>query len=153
MLRPEHLEGRSGSRRRWWASGAAVVAAVGVVGVAHWAGNDLEVAARGQVMAVPWGAVVLATVLGAVAAQALRLVARRTARPRRTYWLLAGVGLVVSSAPPLDAATDTATSAWLLLAHAVVAAVLLPAFSDVAGGGSPRAESAGEGAARREHHV
>lgn len=91
------------------------MAALAVAGLARWSGNDLEVDARGQVTALPLGAVVFATVLGVAAAQALRVVSLRTARPRRTYWLLAGLGLIVSSVPPLTAATDTATAAWLLL--------------------------------------
>lgn len=119
----------SGPRWRWGASAAAVVAALAVVGLARWSGNDLEVDGRGQVTSVPLGAVVFATVLGVVAASILRKVSLRTVRPRRTYGLLAGLGLMVSSVPPLTAATETATAAWLLLAHAAVAAVLLPAFA------------------------
>lgn len=105
----------------------AAAAAVATWALARAAGNDLLIDGReGAAAAVPIGAVVLATVVGAIAAAGIGGLARRTTRPRRTVAGIGAVGLVVSAVPPVQAARDTGTALWLLAMHAVVAAVLLP---------------------------
>lgn len=54
---------------------------------------------------VPWGAVLMATAAGALAALVLVRVANRTTRPRRTFAVAVIAGLTLSCAPPVQAAT------------------------------------------------
>jgi uncharacterized protein DUF6069 len=90
-------------------------------------GQSLMVVGRGDgPVAVPLGAVAVATVAGGVAGWGMAVLAARTSRPRAAF--LAGVvaGLVLSTVPPLAGATDTVTAVWLLVLHAVVAASIVP---------------------------
>lgn len=105
----------------------AAVAAVAVWGLARATGAELLVDGRdGPATQVPLSGVLLATVVGGIAAAGVAGLARRTARPRRTVAVVGAVGLVLTAVPPLRAAQDTATGAWLIAMHVVVAAVLLP---------------------------
>lgn len=89
-------------------------------------GGPLLVSGPAGVVPVPIGAVVFGTVAGVTAAALLTRLARRARRARLLYLLLVGLGLLLSSVPPLQAATQPSTAAWLLVLHAVVAAALVP---------------------------
>ncbi|MGY1700535.1 DUF6069 family protein [Geodermatophilus sp. SYSU D00766] len=104
----------------------ATAAAVATFSALRLSGQELVVAARGDPRPVPVGAVVLATVAGGVAAHVLARSAARTGRPRRTFLAAVVAGLALSGVPPVQAATTTSTAVWLLVLHAVVAAVLVP---------------------------
>lgn len=75
---------------------------------------------------VPWGAALLATVAGGVAARVVVRLANRTRRPRRTYAVAVTAGLTLSSLPPVQAATTTRTALVLLAMHVIVAALVVP---------------------------
>ncbi|WP_433304100.1 DUF6069 family protein [Actinoplanes sp. CA-030573] len=97
--------------------------------IAHATGEQLEVGVRGADRPVPWQAVVLATLVGAVAGWGLARLSLGTGRPRRTFLLLTAAGLVISAAPPAQAATSSSTAVWLLVMHAAVAAAIIPALA------------------------
>jgi len=75
---------------------------------------------------VPWGAVLMATAAGALAALVLVRVANRTTRPRLTFAVAVVAGLALSCVPPVQAATTTRTALVLLVMHLIVAIVLVP---------------------------
>ncbi len=107
---------------------AAVVLALVVYGVARAAGDPMIVTPPGQAtQQVPVGAVIGATVMGALAGLVLALLARFTPRPRLVFLVVTVVGLVLSFASPVSAAQETSTAVWLNVMHVVVfAAVVLP---------------------------
>lgn len=121
MLSAKHLN-------RWWFGGATLVALAAVM-VAYQLMRalvgDLLVNGPRGVVAVPLGAVVLATLAGGVAAWVLATTAGRTRRPRFWFAFSVVVGLLVSSVPPLTGAATTSIGACLLLLHAVVAVPLV----------------------------
>ena len=75
---------------------------------------------------VPWGAVLLATAAGGVAALVLVRLANRTHRPQRTFTVAVTAGLTLSCLPPLQAATTTRSALVLLAMHLIVAALVVP---------------------------
>ena len=107
---------------------AAVVLALAVYAVARGVGDPMTVTPPGQAtQQVPVGAVIGATLMGALAGLGLALLARLTPRPRLLFLVVTVVGLVLSFASPLSSAQQTSTAWWLNLMHVVVfAAVVLP---------------------------
>ena len=95
--------------------------------MARGAGADLLITRGADAVPVPLGAVVLATLLGGAAAAGLARLSRRWPDPRRSYFILCGLGLVLSVLPPLLSAATAGTAACLLALHVVAAAVLVPA--------------------------
>lgn len=108
-------------------SGAAMGAGVSTFGVARWLNGPLWISGPNGVTAVPVGAVILASLVGVVGTVVLVRVASRARRPRRVFLMLVGAGLLISSLPPIQAATSASTTLWLLLLHIAVAAPLIPA--------------------------
>ncbi len=95
--------------------------------IAHALGYDLPVRGQGDVVTtVPLVVAVFATVVAGGAALAIAALAGRTRHPRVVFLSIAGIGLILTSVPPLTGATDTATAAWLLAMHAIVAVCLIP---------------------------
>ena len=112
-------------RRLLLALGMALTAVLATYSVARSISGDLLVHGRGGSTPVPGGAVAAATVAGGLAAWAIVGVAGRTRTPRATFVGLVVVGLALSSAVPVAAATTATTAAWLLLLHLVVAIPLV----------------------------
>lgn len=109
------------------AAAVALVAALATYAVARAADAPLLVNGPAGVTEVPAGAVALATVTGALAAWAVALGSARTARPRTVFTTVIGLGLLLSSVPPVVGATTGSTTRWLLLMHLVVAVPLVTA--------------------------
>jgi hypothetical protein len=112
-------------RRLLPATAVALVAALGTYVVARITSGDLLVNGREARTPVPWGAVVVATAVGGLAAWAVVRIAGRTRMPRATFLALVVVGFAVSAAAPVAAAVTATTAAWLLLLHLIVAVPLV----------------------------
>jgi hypothetical protein len=107
------------------ATSLALIAALTTYAVARGVSGDLIVNGPDGETAVPVGAVVFATVLAGLGAWGLAALAGRTPRPRPFLAGLLGLGLVLSTVPPVSGATTATTAAWLLLMHIVVAVPLV----------------------------
>lgn len=105
----------------------AVVAATAVWFVADvLVGADLAVRTGDSVSPVGPFAVVLSSLVAALAGWGLyRLLVRRSAHGRRVWTVIAVAVFVVSLLGPLSG-VDNASRAWLALMHLAVAAVLIP---------------------------
>ncbi len=106
---------------------AATAATALTWAAARATGQHLIIMRGAEAVPVPLGAVVLATVAGGAAAAGLARVAARWRDPRRSYLVLCALGLAVSAVPPLLSTATAGAAAWLLVLHAVAAAVLVPA--------------------------
>lgn len=109
------------------AAATALVAALATYAGARLTGAQLLVDGPTGTTAVPVGAVAMATALGAVAAWAVTRASMRTARPRTVFAGVIGLGLALSTVPPVTGATTRATMGWLLLMHLLVAVPLITA--------------------------
>ena len=117
-------------RRSFLAGATAVLGAIVCFMVAHAVGQELTVEGRGAgTTEVPVGAVAFATLVAVAAAVGVAVVARRTRRPRVVFLTAAVLGGVVTTIPPITAATNTATAMWLLAMHAIVAASIVPTLA------------------------
>jgi hypothetical protein len=140
-IAPSRSAGRARTRRGLVVAGATAAALAVWMVADPVAGLDLAAESGGTVRPVGPGAVATVSLLAALAGWALlavmeRLSARRrTARPRRTWAIVAVAVLVVSLAGPLGSGADAASTAVLAGMHVAVAAVLVPGLS---AGGRPR---------------
>lgn len=110
-----------------YATAVATAATTMTWAAARASGQRLLVTRGDEALSVPLGAVVVATLAGGLAAAALTRVSRRSDAPRTRYLVLCALGLAVSAVPVLQSASTPGTAAWLLVLHAVAAAVLIPA--------------------------
>lgn len=121
-------------RRAFLVATAVALTAAGATDfIARRVSGELLVVGPDGVVAVPRGAVGIATIIGGVAAWAIAVRAARARRPRQAAGVLLGCGLALSCVPPVTAATTNTTAAWLLLLHLVVAAPLVGVTWHVAG--------------------
>lgn len=106
----------------------AIAASSGCLVAAQLTGPELLVRGRdvSGPMQVPWGAVLLASAAGGLAALLLVWLANRTRRPRRTFAVAVTASLALSCLPPVQAATTTRTALVLIAMHLIVAALVVP---------------------------
>lgn len=110
---------------------AAEILVAVVYGLARWAGDPLLVAPPGQAsQAVTLGMALVAGAVGALVGLVAAFVARATPRPRAVFVTAAILGLLVSFASPLSAASG-ATALWLSAMHVAVAVGVVPALARV----------------------
>ncbi len=106
----------------------AIVAVLAVYALARSVDDPLAVS-QGDAVAetIPVLGAIGATIIGGVIGAVLAAIARRTQQPQQTLLVAGGVGLLVSLAPPFQAAAQTSTALWLVAMHIVTAIAVLGA--------------------------
>lgn len=106
------------------------LAALVLAAIAMGLGVSMEVEMAGSVQQTPLPAFLVAAFFQSIAGALVALgIQRFSNRPRRTWLITAGVVVALTFGQPLALAQDTATTLTLVLAHLVVAAVVVPAIA------------------------
>lgn len=105
---------------------AAAAANAAVAGIARAAGTDLTI--DGEPIPV-LGIAQLTLILSLVGVALAAILARRAARPRRTFVRTTGTLTAISLVPPFLVPTGAATAAVLVLTHLVAAAIVIPTLA------------------------
>ncbi|MDJ0790490.1 MAG: DUF6069 family protein [Acidimicrobiia bacterium] len=116
----------------WFAGGIgtllAVVFAAVVYLIATASGDPLSVASQPgseEYAELPFGAVIVATVVACLIATGFAWIAKKTSSPLVVFLTLVVVGFLLMLYPPIASAEQASTTGWLILMHAAVAAPIV----------------------------
>lgn len=113
-------------------TGLAIVMSLAVYLLARMSGDALTVASQpggADYQQLPFGAVVIVTVVAGGVAGGIAWLAKRTPAPMTVFLSIGTVGFVLMLYPPLSSAEQASTAAWLVAMHVCVAVPIMGALA------------------------
>ena len=112
-------------------TGLAIIVSLAVYLLARVSGDALTVASQpggADYQQLPFGAVVIVTVVAGGVAGGVAWLSRRTPAPLTVFLGIGTVGFVLMLYPPLSSAEQGSTAAWLIAMHVCVAVPIMGAL-------------------------